>query len=109
MTTNNRRPEGWTSAIAAGMALMPSLVRYDEVYGAGEIRHAVGVTVRTTSGYVYPASHWTGWSEGALPLGARLRLRADVDISYFPPECQKIFRAFKSYGLLVIDNGGDMN
>jgi hypothetical protein len=109
MNTNNRRPEGWTSTTAAGTALLPALVRYDEVYGAGEIDHALGVTLRTTSGYVFPASHMTHWSQGALPMGARLRLRADVDISYFPPECQKIFRAFKKYGLLVIDNGGDMD
>ena len=109
MNTNNRRPEGWTSANAAGTAILPGLVRYDEVYGSDEINHAHIVTVRTTSGYVYPASHFTGWTPGALPMGARLRLRADVDISGFPPECQKIFRAFKRYGLLVTDNGGDMD
>lgn len=108
MNTNNRRPEGWTSANAAGTAILPGLIRYDEVYGADEIAHAFLMTVRTTNGYVYPASHMTSWSDGALPMGARLRLRADVDISGFPPECQKIFRAFKRFGLLVTDNGNDM-
>ena len=109
MNTNNRRPEGWTSANAAGSAILPSLVRYDEAYGPGEINHAFGVTVRATNGYVYPASHRTSRIPGALPLGARLRLKSWVDISYFPPECQNIFRAMKTYGLIVQDNGGDMD
>jgi hypothetical protein len=107
MNTNNRRPEGWTSANAAGMATLPGVLRYDEAYGPDEIRHAFGVTVRTTNGYVYPASHWAGSTPGALPMGARLRLKSWVDISYFPAECQRIFRAMKTYGLIVLDNGGD--
>ena len=57
---NGRRPDGWTSADAAGLAILPGLVRYDEVYGAGEIEHALRVTVRATNGYVYPASHRAG-------------------------------------------------
>lgn len=108
MNTNNRRPEGWASAIAAGMAMLPGLIRYDEVYGDGEIEHALIVNTRDTSGYVYPASHRAGSAPGALPLGARLRLKPWTDISYFPPECQKIFRAMKQYGLILTDNGVDM-
>jgi len=108
MNTNNRRPEGWTSADAAGLAILPGLIRYEEVYGPDEIEHAFRMTVRATNGYVYPASHLTSFNPGALPMGARLRLRADVDISGFPWEVQKIFRALKKYGLIVADNGGDM-
>jgi hypothetical protein len=109
MNTNNRRPEGWTSADAAGLAILPGLVRYDEVFGPDEIRHAFRVTVRATNGYVYPASHRAGPpNPQALPMGARLRLKPDRDLSSFRPEIQKIFRAMKKYGLIVADNGSDM-
>jgi hypothetical protein len=108
LASNARRPEGWTSADAAGLAILPGLVRYDEVYGAGEIRHAFRVTVRSTNGYVYPASHRAGSTQGALPMGARLRLKPSRDLSGFPPEMQKIFRAMQRYGLIVADNGTDL-
>jgi hypothetical protein len=105
---NDRRPNGWTSADAAGLAILPGLVRYDEVFGTTEIEHAFRVTVRATNGYVYPASHRAGSTQGALPMGARLRLKATKDISGYRPELQKIFRAMKRYGLIVADNGSDM-
>ncbi len=108
MKTNNRRPEGWTSADAAGLAILPGLVRYDEVFGPDEIQHAFRVTLRASNGYVYPASHSAGSNPQALPMGARLRLKASKDISGFPPEAQKIFRAMKRYGLMMADNGSDM-
>jgi len=110
MKTNDRRPDGWTSADAAGLAILPGLLRYDEVYDGAvtEIQHALRVTVRATNGYVYPASHRAGSTAGALPMGARLRLKASKDISGFTPEVQKIFRAMKRYGLIVADNGSDM-
>jgi hypothetical protein len=112
MNTNNRRPNGWTSADAAGLAILPGLVRYDEVYdpNVAEIRHAFRVTVRTTNGFVYPASHKAGSTAGALPMGARLRLKPSVDITQrtSDPNIQKIFRAMQRYGLIVADNGSDM-
>jgi len=110
MKTNNRRPLGWTSADAAGLAIFPGLIRYDEVYepAVTEIQHAFRLTVRATKGYVYPASHSAGSTTGALPMGARLRLKAGKDVSGFTPEAQKIFRAMKRYGLIVADNGSDM-
>jgi hypothetical protein len=108
LNANGRRPDGWTSADAAGLAILPGLVRFDEVFGADEIRHAFRVTVRATNGYVYPASHRAGSAAGALPMGARLRLKASRDISGFRPEIQKIFRAMKRYGLIVADNGSDL-
>jgi len=108
MKTTARRPDGWTSADAAGLAILPGLVRYDEVVGADEIRHAFRVTVRATNGYVYPASHRAGSNASALPMGARLRLKASKDLSGFHPAVQKIFRAMQRYGLIVADNGSDM-
>ena len=108
MDTNGRRPEGWTSADAAGLAILPGLVRYDEVNDEGEIRHAFRMTVRATNGHVYPASHTAGSTAGALPMGARLRLKAGKDIAGYTTDVQKIFRAFKTYGLIVADNGSDM-
>lgn len=108
LDSNARRPDGWTSADAAGLAILPGLVRYDEVYGSDPIRHAFRVTVRSTNGYVYPASHRAGSTTNALPMGARLRLKASKDISGFPAPLQRVFQAMKTYGLIVADNGSDM-
>lgn len=109
LQSNGRRPEGWTSADAAGLAILPGLVRYDEVHGPDEITHAFRVTVRATNSfYVWPASHVAGSNPSAPPMGTRLRLKASTDISGHPPEIQKIFRAMKRYGLIVADNGSDM-
>ena len=108
LATNDRRPEGWTSADAAGLAILPGLVRYDEAFGSGEITHAFRVTTRATNGYVWPASHRAGSTVGAPPMGARLRLKASKDLSGFTPELQRIFRAMKRHGLIVADNGSDM-
>ena len=112
MNTNNRRPNTWTSADAAGLAILPGLIRYDEVYDStlSDIRHAFRVTVRATNGYVYPASHRAGSTTSALPMGARLRLKASVDVTQRTndPNVQKIFRAMQKYGLIVADNGSDM-
>jgi Immunoglobulin domain/FG-GAP-like repeat len=108
MNVNGRRPDGWTSADAAGLAILPGLVRYDEAFGAGEIGHAFRVTVRATNGYVYPASHRAGSTATALPMGARLRLKASKNLAGFSTEVQKIFRAMQRYGLIVADNGSDL-
>ncbi len=108
LDTNTRRPEGWTSADAAGLAILPGLVRYDEAFGSDPIRHAFRFTVRRTNGHVYPASHTAGNTQGAPPMGARLRLKANKNISGYPPEVRKIFQAMKTYGLILADNGTDM-
>jgi len=108
LATNKRRPEGWTSTDAAGLAVFPGLVRYDEVFGRNPIKHALRVAVRRSNGYVWPASHEAGSTAGAPPMGMRLRLKASTDISGYPPEIQKIFQAMKTYGLIVADNGGNL-
>jgi len=108
LDSNARRPDGWTSADAAGLAILPGLIRYDEAFGTQPIRHAFRFTVRSTNGYVYPASHRAGSTSGALPMGARLRLKASKDLSSYPPEVQRLFQAMKTYGLIVADNGTDM-
>lgn len=108
LTRNDRRPEGWTSADAAGLAVLAGLVRYDETQAEGEIEHALRFTARATDGHVWPASHTAGSTDGAPPMGTRLRLKADVDIDHHPPAVQKIFRALKRYGLILADNGSDL-
>ncbi len=108
LDSNARRPDGWTSADAAGLAILPGLVRHDEVFGPDPIRHAFRVTVRRTNGYVWPASHRAGDTAGALPMGARLRLKSSVDLSGYPESVRKIFEAMKTHGLIVADNGSDM-
>lgn len=108
MTENGRRPEGWTSADAAGLAIFPGLIRHEDAFVAGEANHAFRCTVRATNGYVWPASHEAGDTPGAPPMGARLRLKASVEISGYPPEVQRLFQAMKTYGLIVADNGSDI-
>jgi hypothetical protein len=108
LDSNYRRPEGWTSADAAGLAIFPGLIRYDEAFGTDPIKHAFRFTVQSTNGYVYPASHVAGNTSGALPMGARLRLKASKDITGYAPEVRRIFQAMKTYGLIVADNGSNM-
>ena len=108
LNSNLRRPETWTSADAAGLAICPGLARYDEVFGGSEIVHAFRFSTRATNGYVWPASHRAGSTVNAPPLGTRLRLKAAHDISGFTPEVQRIFRAMKRHGLILADNGSDM-
>jgi len=108
LNSNARRPNGWTSADAAGLAILPGLLTYEDVYGPDEITHALRVTVRATNGYVFPASHTAGSTGGALPMGARLRLKSSVNIAGFSAPMQKIFRAMQRYGLIVADNGSDL-
>jgi hypothetical protein len=108
LTSNLRRPDGWTSADASGMAILPGLVRYDEAFGTNPIRHAFRVTVQSTNGYVFPASHRAGSTTGALPMGARLRLKASVNLSGFTAPVQRVLQAMKTYGLIVADNGSNM-
>ena len=107
LSANDRRPDGWTSADAAGLAILPGLVRYDEA-SRGPITHALRVTVRATNDYVWPASHRAGGTAGAPPMGARLRLKPSKDLSPYPAYIRNIFRALQTYGLIVADNGTDM-
>jgi hypothetical protein len=110
LKTNATRPAGWTSADAAGLPVFPGLVRYDEVHERRAITHALRFTVaQTRRAYVAPASHWASRSDDPtlLPMGARLRLRADYDISGFDPDVQVILAALKTYGLILADNGSD--
>jgi hypothetical protein len=109
MNTNNRRPEGWRSADVSGLAVLPGLIRYEEVTGAGEIRHAHRVSLRATNGHAFPASRTANSTAGALPLGARLRLKASKDIASYSVEMQRILRAFKKYGLIVAEEGSDLH
>lgn len=106
LDSNALRPAGWTSADAAGLPILPGLVRYDEI-AAGEIRHALRFTAEDTNGYIWPARHLTS-DEGRPdipPMGARLRLKAFFDISSYPPEMQVLLRAMQTYGLILADNG----
>ncbi|MCC6489563.1 MAG: hypothetical protein IT364_18845 [Candidatus Hydrogenedentes bacterium] len=110
LTSNALRPEGWTSADAAGLPIFPGLVRYDEVFGRGEINHALRFTVsRTRRAYIYPATHYASSDSSASlpPMGMRVRLKADFDISDFSESNQVILRAMKKYGMLLADNGSD--
>jgi hypothetical protein len=108
LTGNGLRPDGKTSADAAGLPIVPGLVRYDEI-AAGEIRHALRFTVpKTQSEHIWPARHDASriTDRRYPPMGVRFRLRADCDISGFSKTNQVILTALKRYGMFLADNGG---
>ena len=103
------RPAGWTSADAAGLPILPGLIRHDEVK-AGRIEHALRFTVqRTQRAYVAPATHFASTSTDAAlpPMGLRVRLKAGFDTSGFGPTAKVVLTALKEYGMFLADNGGD--
>ena len=105
------RPPRWTSADAAGLPILPGLVRYDEAVEKGVIEHALRFTLaRTRKAYVPPASHWASDrnDEDLAPMGMRVRLKADYDVSGFNPEVKAILVALKKYGMFMADNGSDL-
>ena len=115
LRSNASRPAGWTSADAAGLAIFPGLVRWDEV-AAGEIQHAIRFTASAIWGrangspyYLWPARHWSGSSSDSSrpPMGARFRLKSSFDISRFDARTQVILRAFKKYGMVLADAGSN--
>jgi hypothetical protein len=110
LSSNHLRPAGWTAADAAGLPIFPGLVRYDEVVDQKSISHALRFTVcKTRRAYVSPARHFASRSkdEHLPPMGMRVRLKADYDISKFPASARVILSALKKYGMIVADNGGD--
>jgi len=106
--SNALRPDGWTSADAAGLPILPGLVRVEEVL-LGEIRHAIRFTMSTTAqAYIHPATHAAGGSGTDLPpMGLRVRLRGDYPVDGAPAPAQVILRAMQRYGLILADNGSD--
>jgi hypothetical protein len=108
LNANTFRTAGYTSADAAGLPILPGLVRPDEVLTQGIITHALRFTVPSTdSSYVFPASHEAGSNNPNLPpMGERFRLKASFDISGFSKTDQVILQALKTYGMIVADNGG---
>jgi hypothetical protein len=107
LTSNALRTAGWTSADAAGLAVFPGLMKYDEVL-AGVITHAIRLTVpQTQDTYVWPARHFASSLTSAEypPMGVRFRLKASYDISSFSAQNQIILTALKKYGMMIADNG----
>ena len=107
LRSNALRPEGWTSADAAGLPIFPLLARYPEVH-AGRIDHALRVTVAETQrGYIHPATHFASDSSdpNLPPMGLRLRLKAGFSLSGFHGQALAVLKALKRYGLIVADNG----
>lgn len=113
LKSNTLRQDGWTSADAAGLPIFAGLVRYDEML-KGTIGHAIRFTLtkaHTVAAHISPARHegnGTGSPTSALPFGARIRLKANYNISSFSPHLQVILTAMKKYGLILADIGSDM-
>ena len=106
---NELRPDGWTSADAAGLPIFPATIRFDECE-RGMVDHAMRVTIkRTRASWVYPATHKASrLTDENLPrMGERLRLRADFDVAGFSPHVQAILKGLKVHGMFVADNGGN--
>jgi hypothetical protein len=109
LKSNKLRPDGWTSADAAGLPIFPATVRYDEIK-RGVVEHAMRVGVgKTRRSYVHPATHYASkYTDENLPrMGERLRLKKNFDISGFSPAAQAILKGLKKYGMFVADNGLD--
>jgi hypothetical protein len=107
LRSNKLRPDGWTSADAAGLPVLPGLARYDEV-ARGVIAHALRFTApRTRSAHIYPARHDAGnGNDSSLPpMGLRVRLKSSVDISGFGPQARILLQALKTFGIILADNG----
>jgi hypothetical protein len=107
LRSNTLRPSTWTSADAAGLPILPGLVRYDEV-ASGEIRHAVRFTApQTRNTFIWPARHYASSLTGQQypPMGQRFRLKATFDISGFSGDAQVILTALKKFGMILADNG----
>ncbi len=112
LKSNALRPDGWTSADAAGLPIFPGLVRYDEVL-KGTIDHAIRFTLSSGNvkpAYISPARHKVNSSGGqySLPFGAKIRLKSNFDISVYSPRLQVILTAMKKYGLILADIGSNM-
>jgi hypothetical protein len=108
LTSNALRADGKTSTDAAGLPILPGLLRYDEV-AAGEVKHAIRfTTLHTQRAYVWPARHFASKLNDPSypPMGQRFRLRADYDVSKFSKENQVILKGLKKYGMILSDNGG---
>ncbi len=107
LNSHTLRPAGWTSADAAGLPMLPGLVRYEEV-ASGEIKHALRFTVpQTRKAFIWPARHYASSLTGSQypPMGQRFRLKAGYDLSRFSPQARVIAQALKKYGLILADNG----
>lgn len=106
LSTNGLRPEGWTSADAAGLPILPGLLRYKEVKN-NSIHHAIRFTAPDTqNGWIHPATHQAGSDDRTLPpMGLRVRLKADYDISSYTGQAKVILKAMKQYGMILADNG----
>ena len=110
LKTNQLRPDTWTSATASGLPIVAGMTRYHEVVELGELRHAVTFNVGSTAPFfVHPATHQSGTSSDpyAPPMGLRVRLRADYDLSRFHGAALTILKGLRRYGMMVVDNGTD--
>lgn len=109
LNSNALRPAGWTSADAAGLPILPGLVRLEEVQ-SGHINHALRFSIQhTRNSYIWPARHEASSLSGSQypQMGQRFRLKASFDISHFSAQNQVILTAMKQYGIIVADNGSN--
>lgn len=110
------RGEQCTSADAAGFPIAPLLFNADEVAAAipagGDLGHALRFILPNArianDRYVHPATHGTLATSGpdaSVPYGARLRLRADFDLSRYNAAAQVLLRTMQRYGIVLADGG----
>ena len=104
---NHLRTDGWTSADAAGLPILPGLLRWNEVR-TGAVDHAIRFTTDVTAdAHIWPARHDAGTENVASypPMGARFRLRASYSAAHLGPYARTVVAAMKKYGVVLADNG----
>jgi len=107
--SNQLRTDCATSADAAGLPILPGLVRYAEAT-SGAYHHAVRFTMANTQqAFIHPATHYASGitDTNAPPMGLRLRLKASFDLSSYTGSALAVATALKHYGMLLADNGSD--
>ncbi len=120
LKTNDQRPDGWTSTDAAGLAVLPGLIRLDELLSDSPIRHSLRFAVpKATATYFSPASHpaHSGSQSdpadpGGMPMGLRLRMKSTIDFAAKGITNQyslKLFHAMQTYGIILADRCGSHN
>jgi hypothetical protein len=109
LRTGALRKDGWTSATASGLPILPGLARYDEVVEQKDVHHALTFTAaRAARAWVHPATHYGNSDEtDAPPMGTRVRLKTSFDLSRFTGASRVILTALQRYGMFLVDEAGD--
>jgi hypothetical protein len=102
------RTDGYPSTDAAGLAVLPGIIRYVDVE-AQEINHAMRVAMYTSGDkHTWPARADGNENDPSYPpFGQRFRLKASFNTAGYSPHAKTILEAWKKYGFMLADNSLD--